>query len=489
MTEGPFSFATRSLTARLISLTVLFVLAAELVVLIPSVSKQRMDWFKNRIEGAYLVSVALEGPRGRFITESDARMLFETAGIRGVTVMRGDSRALILAREIDPHGAQDMHRVDMTDMMPTTLIANAWGTIFSDGDALIQVSGQPRQAPDRMLEIIVSQRDLREDLLAYTRNILALSLVISIFTAGLLFYALNRIIVRPVKRLTQSMTAFEEDPDRAALIHVASARSDEIGAAERRLAAMQRRISDLLGERRRLAALGAGISKISHDLRNILASAQLMSDRLVESDDPAMRKLSPRLIGALDRAIALCRDTLAFGAMEASKLSLTRFELSGLVDEVLDDVASLRVGARNEVAEDFEIVADRTQLYRALFNLARNAVEAMTPDLPAADNDEAGEPAVTGELVFSTRIEGETVTIQIKDNGPGLPDHAREALFEPFKGSRKAGGSGLGVAISAEIARAHGGTLSLMRSDSEGTVFEFRLVSLSDVPENSPRLS
>ncbi len=437
--------------------------------MIPSVSNRRVDWFHARIETAYLVSVALEGPRGRMITEDDAKMLFETAGIRGVTAKRGDVRALILAPEIDPHGSQKIHRVDMNNMMPISLMANAWATILSDGESLIQVTARPMEASNETLDIVVSQADLREDLHVYARNILGLSLIISTMTAALLFYVFNRMIVNPVRRLTNNMAAFEMDPDRATLIHVPSARDDEIGAAERSLAMMQQSINELLGERRRLAALGAGISKISHDLRNILASAQLMSDRLVKSDDPAVRKLSPRLISALDRAIALSRDTLSFGGMEANKLDRTPFTLRDLVDEVFEDTASTYITNRNNCPDDITIVADRAQLYRCLFNLVRNASEAMTPNEPVAGNTLIGEITIQAESI------GGGVTIVVADDGPGIPDHARADLFEPFKGSQKPGGSGLGAAIAAEIVRAHGGELLLDQTGSEGTVFRIKL--------------
>lgn len=468
MTARP-TIPSRSLTARLLFLTVLFVFLAEIVVMIPSVSKRRVDWFHARIETAYLVSVALEGPRGQMITEDDANMLFETAGIRGVTAKRGEVRALILAPEVDPHGSEKIHRVDMNNMLPTSLIANAWATLFSDGDSLIQVTARPMEASEETLDIVVSQADLRSDLYVYARNILILSFLISTMTAALLFYALKRMIVNPVRRLTRNMSAFELDPDRATLIHVPSQRDDEIGAAERSLTMMQQSINELLKERRRLAALGAGISKISHDLRNILASAQLMSDRLAKSEDPAVRKLSPRLISALDRAIVLSRDTLSFGAMESSKLSRAPLPLRGLVDEVLEDTASIHIESENKCPDGLTINADRAQLYRCLFNLVRNAGEAMTPTEPVADG------AVVGAITVEAKAVGGDIAIFISDNGPGIPEHARAELFEPFKGSQKPGGSGLGVAIAAEIARAHGGELLLETTGPQGAVFKINL--------------
>ncbi|MEO1242542.1 MAG: HAMP domain-containing sensor histidine kinase [Pseudomonadota bacterium] len=467
----------RSLSTKLLLLTVSFILLAEIVVLIPSVAKQRTDWFNARIEAAYLVSLALEGPRDAMMDEDVARQLFSTANILGVTVNQDNIRMLILAPEIDPHGPPRMHRVDLREQMPTNMIANSWATVFSKGDDLIQVTGAPRFAADQAVDIIVSQRALRSDLVAYARNILWLSLVISSLTAGLVFWALNRIIVRPVRRLTKDMIAFEADPDQAAHIHIPSARQDEIGAAERSLAAMQLRIYELLSERRRLAALGAGISKISHDLRNILASAQLMSDRLAKSDDPRVRKLSPRLISALDRAIILSRNTLTYGRMEESVLSKAPVDLHELVTEVFEDTAAMGIETENKVPEDLKINADRTQLYRSFFNLVRNSIEAMTPD-GANDNN---PPKMLGSVSINAEKSDRELRIRLTDTGPGIPDHAREFLFEPFKGSKKPGGSGLGVAISAEIIRAHGGELSLKDTNASGAVFE---IVLPIVPPN-----
>ncbi len=472
--NSPKSIATRSLSTKLLLLTILFVFLAEIVVLIPSVSKQRLNWFEARIEAAYLVGLALEGPRDEMMDENVARQLFSTANILGVTVNQDDMRMLILAPEIDPHGPPRMHRVDLRMQMPDTMIGNAWGTIFSAGNDLIQVTGAPRFAENQVVDIIVSQQALRSDLQIYARNILALSLVISSVTAALLFWALNWIIVHPVKRLTQNMMAFEADPDQAGRILVPSNRHDEVGVAEKSLAAMERSIHELLNERRRLAALGAGISKISHDLRNILASAQLMSDRLAKSEDPSVRKLSPRLIAALDRAIVLSRDTLAFGRMEARTLSKAPVDLRNLVEEVFDDTAAMGIAADNKVPDDLIIHADRTHLYRSLFNLVRNAVEAMTPALTAENGGDASD-AMIGAVIIGVEKNDDNITIIVTDTGPGLPDHARAELFEPFKGSQKPGGSGLGVAITAEIIRAHGGDIALAHSDSEGTRFEITL--------------
>ena len=89
-------------------------------------------------------------------------------------------------------------------------------------------------------------------------------------------------------RITANMMAFRADPENRRSHHRAARRpADEIGIAERELAAMQRELASMLQQKSRLAALGLAVSKINHDLRNLLASAQLFSDRLVRLARPA----------------------------------------------------------------------------------------------------------------------------------------------------------------------------------------------------------
>jgi len=319
--------------------------------------------------------------------------------------------------------------------------------------------------------MFVSQAALRRDLLIFARNVLGLSLVISSITAAAIYAALNAMIVRPVKRITKNMMNFELHPEDASAILSPSPRADELGVAERSLASLEGRLQSLLSERRRLAALGAGISKISHDLRNILASAQLMSDRLAKSDDPRVRKLSPRLISALDRAIALSRDTISYARMDPSALKIESVNIHALIDDVFNDCLAMGVTLINEAPSDMRVFADPTQLYRALFNLVRNAVEALAPQ----GEDGAPSPSEGAAVIVRAGLAAGEAVLEILDNGPGLPQAAIDSLYEPFKGSLKPGGSGLGVAIALEIARAHHGGLALSKSDASGATFRLTL--------------
>jgi len=236
-------FAKNSLSTKLLLLTLIFVFIAEFVVLVPSIAKQRSDWFGIRFEEAYLASLALEGPREGATDEELVRQLFSTANILGVTINSDDMRMLILAPEINPHGASNILRVDLTQENWMDLIANAWATIFSRGNRLIQATGAPQFAPGQTVDIIVSQQALRRDLHAYARNIFFLSLIISTLTAGLVYWALNRMIVRPVRRLTANIVMFDADPENPGGVLTPSGRKDEIGVAEESLAAMERSVA------------------------------------------------------------------------------------------------------------------------------------------------------------------------------------------------------------------------------------------------------
>lgn len=464
----------RSLSTKVLALTILFILFAEVVVLIPSIANKRQNLLEMRIDAAYIVTVAMEAPNNGRLDQETAEQLFATANILGVTVNYSDTRMMVLAPTIDPHSNALVIHTDIREESFPKMIIDSWKTTFSpSNDNYLQVTGAPIGAPDMAVNIFVSENAIRNELREYAVNVFWLSLIISTLAGALVYWALNLMIIRPVKLLTHNMVKFEGDPEKSGAIHKPSSRRDEIGGAEVSLANMQHRLTELLTERRRLAALGSGISKITHDLRNILASAQLMSDRLAKSEDPSVRKLSPRLISALDRAIALSRDTLTYGGMDASKIQKEPLNFALLLEEIFDNAATMGVRMNTDVSEDFSISADRNQFYRCLFNLVKNAAEAIAPIAPN-ESDTALE-AEHGSIDISVSRSDTTTFIEITDTGPGLPEHARDDIFEPFKGSKKPGGSGLGLAISAEIVRAHGGDIAVKRTDETGTTFGIEL--------------
>ena len=270
-------------------------------------------------------------------------------------------------------------------------------------------------------------------------------------------------MVRPMRRLTLNMVAFRADPEDASRSLSASNRQDEIGIAETELARMQHELRAALTQKTRLAALGVAVSKISHDLRNILATAQLISERLAGSSDPRVRQILPRLVASIDRAIALCTQSLKFGRAEEPPPRRSVVALAPLVDEVGESLALRADGPvrwRNQVANGLSVDADRDQLFRVLVNLGRNALQAIEVD---------------GEISVSAWREGSGILIDVADSGGGLSNAAREHLFEPFRGGARAGGIGLGLAIARDLVRAHGGDIALVETGPRGTRFRLRL--------------
>ncbi|MGB1088411.1 MAG: sensor histidine kinase, partial [Alphaproteobacteria bacterium] len=350
-------------------------------------------------------------------------------------------------------------------------IMDAFMVLPRRDNRLILVKGMARHAAGDFIEVIIDEAPLRMAMIDYATNILALSLVISIFTVGLVYRTLHRLLVGPMRRITGAMVAFRDDPLSGDNMIAAKGRADEIGQAEQALADMQADVRDALRQKEHLAALGGAVSKINHDMRNILTSVQMLSDTIVESDDPQVQRLGPKLVAALDRAVRLTENVLKFGSSQEAPPSLTHLGLHALVDDVIatacpttgGEVDKGRVQVENNVPRNLVVVADADQLFRILLNLVRNAVQAF------ADSGKAGK------VCIDAGADVDAVQICVMDNGPGLPQKAQDHLFAPFQGSSSRGGTGLGLAIAQELARGHGGEITLDYTGKTGTQFSIRL--------------
>jgi signal transduction histidine kinase len=321
------------------------------------------------------------------------------------------------------------------------------------------------------IEIVIDNAPLQTAMWRFSGTILVLSLLISAFTAALVYVALHYMFVRPMRRITANMMLFRADPENPSRVLAASRRSDEIGTTERELAAMQLDISSMLHQKNRLAALGLAVSKINHDLRNLLASAQLVSDQLSSLPDPRVQRFAPKLMRALERAIAFCQSTLSYGRVQEPPPDRRAIELEGLVSEVRETLGlgeASAIGWITAIERGLAVDADRDQLLRVLLNLARNAMQALETRAP---ND-----PVRDQIRFTGRREGAVAMIEVSDTGPGLSEKARQHLFEAVSGSTRTGAAGLGLAIASELVRAHGGELRLV----EGTMGATFRVTIPD---------
>lgn len=445
-----------SLSRRLLVLTVLFVMLAEVLIFVPSMANFRLNWLEQRLAAAQIASLALEARPDNMVSPALREELLKNAQVYAVALHRDDARRLVLSEDMPPVVDTSF---DLRDAMAMFLIMDAFETLFVGDGRVILVTGNPRFGAGESIEIVFDETPLRHAMLRYGKNIFLLSLVISIITACLVFTALHFVLVRPMRRITENMVAFREDPEDARRVMAPSGRADEIGVAESELSLMQKEIRATLSQKAHLASLGAAVSKINHDLRNILASAQLISDRIGAVDDPTVQHLAPRLFASVGRAIDLCANTLRFGRAEEAPPRRMHLALRPFVDEIVEAAwpDTGRIRWHNDVSPDLEIDADPDHLFRILLNLTRNAAQAL------AENG--------GDIRIAASRRGDHVHIDVADTGPGLPEKARLHLFEPFAGGVRDGGTGLGLAIADELVRAHGGHLELVESNASGTRF------------------
>jgi signal transduction histidine kinase len=460
------------LSGKLLALTLLFAMMAEVLIYVPSVANFRLNWLHDRLSAAYTAALVFDTAPGGMVPDTVARQILESIGARAVALKMGQQRRLLASSDMPASIDDD---IDMRDMPWHRAIVEAFQTLFSLESAVMRVVGPAPMG--EYVEIVVDEAPLRDAMLAFSVRILILSLIISGITATLVYLALHLLLVRPMRRMTANMVAFRAEPENPARIIRASERTDEIGTAERELAAMQADLAALLAQKSHLAALGLAVSKINHDLRNLLTSAQLFSERLAKVADPHVQRFAPQLMRALERAIAFCQSTLSYGRLQEPPPDRRMLALEPVVESVRETLGLDGEGAVrwiSAVERGLMVDADPDQLFRILLNLARNALQAL-------ESREAKDPG-RDQIRVTGRREGAVAVIEVSDTGPGLSERARAHLFEAFQGSTRTGSAGLGLAIAAELVRAHGGDIRLV----EGTIgATFRLT----IPDRAVELT
>ncbi len=447
----------RGLTAKILILSVAFVLLGEILIYVPSIARFRLVYFQERLAAAHLATLALDEESAANVDMPLEDALLQHSGALAITLYRPDAN-LMLGREED---VQAMY--DLATSTPIDHIIGAFETLSYRGNRLVRVYGPAPQESGTRVDIILAEAPLYVAMIDYSSRILLLSVFLSLFIAFLLFLSLRLMIVRPLARITEELAMFRNHPEDGSLDPAESTRLDEIGIVDRELLRMRKGLRQALRQRTRLAALGAAVGKISHDLRNILSSAMLVSDRLERSEDPKVREVTPRLIESLDRAVALSKQTLDFAKSRPFDIKPAEVQLAELIDHVnrSADGSHAHVTIEASIDEAIRVRIDRDQMFRALLNLVRNAVEAV------------GD--AQGRVSVSARTRLRSLSILVEDTGPGIPDHVKDNLFEPFGRTTKEDGTGLGLAIAREIVRAHGGDIRVLKTGPTGTSFAVTL--------------
>ncbi|MFZ0607220.1 MAG: HAMP domain-containing sensor histidine kinase [Xanthobacteraceae bacterium] len=448
------------LSGKLLVLTILFVMIAEVLIYVPSVANFRVNWLRDRLEVAKTAALVLEAAPNGMVPDPLAKKILGSIGARAVAMKMGDTHYMLQPSDVALPAIDDVYDMRHVDTFDATFDAFETMLNANNNNQVMRVVGDAPMGGE-YIDLVMDERPLRSAMLRYSVDILLISLLISGITAALVYLALHYLFVRPMRRITANMIAFRADPESADRVIAPSGRADEIGTAERELATMQIELTSMLHQKNRLASLGLAVSKINHDLRNLLASAQLFSDRLAKIPDPGVQRFAPKLMHALERAIAFCQSTLSYGRLQEPSPERRPILLEPLVEEVHENLGLGPDGPIrwfSAIERGLTVEADYDQLFRILLNLSRNAVQAME----IRETRESGRD----QIRITGRREGAVVVIEVSDTGPGFSDKARAHLFEAFQGSTRTGGTGLGLAIAAELVRAHGGDIRLV----EGTI-------------------
>ena len=440
------------LAARVLAVTIGFVLLAMSLFYVTRLTAHREMLLHGKIS-AVQTTVEAFGMAGPTPPPQDlSQRILNSVDVKWMAVETPTGRREFVIAGGPPAGVESIIADD--NSYPESMAAT-FHALFAAPRTVVKLSA-PAQANEPAIEFAFDETTLVQSLRRVSYNFLTISLTIAAVVTCVLWAALWRMVLQPVRRLTSNIIAFGESPQDASRVIAPTGRGNEIGRAEAALAVMQGSLAHELAQGKRLAELGMAVARINHDLRNILSAAQLISDRLATIPDPLAQRLAPRLVATLDRAIQFCQSTLTYGASRELPPSRRRFDLSELVSQVVEAGT-----AEHEVAIDYNIdipprfcvYADPDHMLRVLENLSRNAAQALM-----AKGATDGRPKAI--RFAAIRTDG-LALVEISDTGPGFPPDQHDRIFEPFHKSTSDVGAGLGLAIAADLVTRNGGAITL----------------------------
>ena len=469
MIKSPIS---RGLSANLLLMTIGFVMLAELVIFIPSATLFRQSYLQERAERAGHLTLALTGVPDYEGSEILSQKFVDDTGVIMVASKQEGMTELVLGM---PPDSSNFEVVDLRDARRLPLFRNAFATFFGEDEGYLRIIAEPVMPNHQSVEIILPKANVKMAMRDFFERIFWLSLAIALITGVLIYMALAVLIVRPIQRLATGLGEFREDPNKRRNVMRPSNRRDEIGQLEREFFDMKQSVRTSFRQRERLASLGMAVAKINHDLRNVLTSAQLVSDRIAMDKDERVAGMGERLVRAVDRGIRLCTDVLNYSSAQEDSLEIEAIRLSLLVGEVAGDTLGqfgrgpTAINFVNQVPSELTVYADADHTYRIVHNIFRNAGQAMQA-LKGPDH--------TRSMTVKTRLVDDKIELSLRDTAGGIPEKIKENLFRPFASSSGHGSTGLGLTISKELARDQGGDLVLAETGPEGTEFLLTLPAM-----------
>jgi signal transduction histidine kinase len=463
------------LAGRLLVLTIGSVLLVLTLFYSTRLSISRENWLRDRIVAARTATLVFGADQDGSLPRDLTTKILDTVGAKMISIETPGHKLLLSSSSTPP---TPDYVFDVADASLIEGVGAAFQTLFAPRGSVLQASGLGPMDGAR-IEITIDQTPLIDAMRRLSRTFLTISLLLSALVTCVLWAALWHMVIRPVRRLTSSIIAFGERPQELQWIVEPSGRNDEIGRAETALAAMQGSLARELGQRKRLAELGMAVARINHDLRNMLAAAQLISDRLAAIPDPLAQRLAPRLVATLDRAILFCQSTLTYGAAHEQAPARRRFDLCEIVRQIVETAEASNGCAIDyaiDIPPNFELFADPDHVQRIIENLSRNAFQALQSQGARGDRP----PAIRFAAI---RTDGDAL-IEVSDTGPGFPQEQAARIFEPFHLSTREGGSGLGLAIAADLVARNGGSIALAPSQPDDFYCGARFLITLPAPED-----
>jgi len=213
----------RGLSARLIVLTMTFVMLAEVLIFVPSVSRYRLDYLQERLDAAYQASLVVDAAPNGIVPSQLADELLDYVGVGSIALKMEHASYLMLGEPAEVGASYDLSNASVM-----TLIVDALKAMAISDNITIRVHGMPSRVPGVDVEITLESEPLHQAVLDYGGRILLLSILISLITAVLVFFTLKRLMVRPIQRITEDLIAFREAPEDVTRGIKVSDRHDEI---------------------------------------------------------------------------------------------------------------------------------------------------------------------------------------------------------------------------------------------------------------------